>query len=95
MAPPRKTKPGTEEEKEMIAYHETPLTLGRIRCAIWFQACEKVSGKGQARRGDRVRIRESCSIAGRDMQGKICLVRERVENWLHLDAEISTNSEAP
>ena len=69
-----------------------PLTLGRIRCAIWFEACEKVYGKpgGQARRGDCVKVRESCSIAGREMQGKLYLVRERVGNWLHLEAEIVT-----
>ena len=66
-----------------------PLSLGRIRCAIWFEACEKVTGHGQARRGDHVRVLESCSIAGREMQGKVCIVREHVGNWLHLDAEIT------
>lgn len=68
-----------------------PLTLGRIRCALWFEACEKVYGKkgGQARRGDTVRVLESCSIAGREMQGKLCLVRERVGNWLHLESELA------
>ena len=67
---------------------EVPLTVGRIRCAVWFEACKKVKGHGQARRGDEVLVLESCSIAGREMQGKVCLVRERVGNWLHLDSEI-------
>ena len=68
---------------------DIPLSLGRIRCAIWFEACEKISGrgKGQARRGDHVLVLESCSIAGREMKGKICRVRERVGNWLHLEGE--------
>ena len=66
-----------------------PLTLGRIRCALWFEACKKVSGKGhQARRGDYVIVLEPCSIAGREMEGKMCIVRERVGNWLHLESEV-------
>ena len=70
---------------------QIPLTLGRIRCAVWFEACKKICGKGhQARRGDYVKVLESCSIAGREMQGKVCLVRERVGNWLHLECELSS-----
>ena len=66
-----------------------PLTLGRIRCAIWFEACKKVNGAGtQARRGDTVLVLESCNIAGREMQGKMCIVRERGGNWLHLESEL-------
>lgn len=74
--------------KEKKPLEPIPLTLGRIRCAIWFEACQKVRGTGQARRGDLVRIIEPGNIAGREMEGKTCLVRERVGNWLHLGSEV-------